>query len=330
VIAYLLYRTAKILVLSAGVLPGLILFAPIFIVGKLISIQKAREALAASTVKIQARDVMATWKLLIAMALAPILYTFYNILLAYWTHYNRVQGYVPDWVPLWAIFVTGYIIFPAVTFAALRFGEIGMDIFKSLRPLAMSLLPGNRMVKLRKKRAALAAEVTDLINTLGPEVFPDFERARIVASDETEEAAKIDQISKKEHYRLADSEPGSPGGPNAGASIGGQTSMQGQLPRNESFKNLSNIPFFASRPATPKRDRSRSNSGGGFKLQGFSTLDSVGSFDEVRKRIGEEMRKRGRRRRSQGGDGQGQDEWETGSEGRPVTPGSDWGDKKDA
>ncbi|KAK4998795.1 hypothetical protein LTR28_013574, partial [Elasticomyces elasticus] len=159
----LLYRLGKLAVLTAGVLPGLVLFAPVFIAGKIISIKKSREALAASSVKIQGRDVMATWKLLVSMALAPVLYTFYTVLLTWWTYRDRVGGRVPDWVPLWTIVLFGYIFFPAISFAALRFGEIGMDIAKSLRPLTLSLNPssGNTLVKLRRKRERLVEEVTD-------------------------------------------------------------------------------------------------------------------------------------------------------------------------
>merc|ERR1712000_528714 len=57
------------------------------------------------------------------------------------------------------------------------------DIVKSLRPLVLSLSPqsSNTIHKLRERRAQLSAEVTDVINTLGPEMFPDFDAARIVA-----------------------------------------------------------------------------------------------------------------------------------------------------
>ncbi len=65
---------------------------------------------------------MAAWKLLVALAFAPVLYNFYTILLTYWTYRNRVQGYIPEWVPLWSVVIFGWILFPAITFAALRFG----------------------------------------------------------------------------------------------------------------------------------------------------------------------------------------------------------------
>ncbi|GMF03799.1 unnamed protein product [[Candida] boidinii] len=55
----------KIVVFGSLSLPGVILFSPIFIATKMISDKKRREALAGSTVKIKAIDVIATWKILV-------------------------------------------------------------------------------------------------------------------------------------------------------------------------------------------------------------------------------------------------------------------------
>ncbi|KAF2842087.1 hypothetical protein M501DRAFT_927937 [Patellaria atrata CBS 101060] len=331
VVFTLLYRTAKLLILSAAVLPGLVLFAPVFIAGKVISIKKSREALAASSVKIQARDVVATWKLLVSMALAPLLYNFYTILLTYWTYKNRVQGYMPDYVPLPAVVIFGYAVFPLITYAALRFGEVGMDIFKSLRPLVLSLKPssGNTMVKLRKTRAELATQVTELINTLGPEMFPDFDASRIIADpfkgDQGPPSPSRSRARRDSEYSL-ESVPSSPGishpdGPSF------MTHASSDLPRNESFKNLGDVGIFATRPGTPNRSRSRTNSSanlrgfGGFGLQPMSTIDSQSGVDEVSRKIRGAMRERGQRRRSESGD------WEL--ESGTTTPGSDDHGKKD-
>ncbi|TGO61710.1 hypothetical protein BCON_0025g00370 [Botryotinia convoluta] len=310
----LFYRLGKLAVLSIGVIPGLVLFAPVFIASKIISIKKSKEALAASTVKLQGRDVMATWKLLVALAFAPILYNFYTIILAYWTYKNRVQGYVPEWVPLYAIFVFGYILFPAITFAALRFGEVGMDIAKSLRPLIVALNPSssNVIFKLRERRAQLSAQVTDVINTLGPEMFPDFDASRIVADPFNRDGAKTPTSPRQIGLRRGSNQSGiSDESPprvlhrsnTAGASIGGGSGMNGHLPRNESFGNLGNIALFATRP--PSRSRSRSSSSGGavgsagFPLKSFSALDGKASFDEVSQKIRGAMKERGQMRRRQ-------------------------------
>lgn len=300
VLMLLIGRIIKLAGLSVGVLPGLILFAPVFVAAKVISIKKSREALAASTVKIQARDVIATWKLLVALAFAPVLYTFYTVLLVVWTYKNRVYGLVPESVSLWIIPMIGYTVFPTITFAALRFGEVGMDIAKSLRPLFLCLNPSssNSLYKLQATRERLSAEVTDLINTLGPEMFPDFDAARIVAdpfrdgavtprtSTPTTPTSETPQRRRDSHVSIA--------------SEAAESRSEG-LPRNDSFHNIGNIGIFATRPSSRNRSRSSSAGGGfgssGFPIKGFSTLDGKGGFEEVTQKIRGAMKERGERRR---------------------------------
>jgi glycerol-3-phosphate O-acyltransferase/dihydroxyacetone phosphate acyltransferase len=326
VILTLFYRLGKLLVLAVAVLPGLVLFAPVFITGKVYSVKKSREALAASTVKVQGRDVMATWKLLVSMVVAPLLYNFYNTILAIWTHYNRIGGRVPDWVPLWAVFAFGYILFPAITFAALRFGEVGMDIAKSLRPLVLSLGPwsGNTLVNLRAKRASLAEQVTEVINDLGPELYPDFDHQRIISDPTHPLSPSYSQPTtprprrSSEYDRMAMiATPDSASFPNrtaadaSSSSSSSSNNRSGQdnahLPRNESFANISNFGFFSSHPHTPNRSRSRNRSrtssdgGMGFLsgMKPMTSIDSKGGYEEVTEKIRNAMKQRGRRRRSE-------------------------------
>ncbi len=328
VVFTLAYRLGKLAVMSVGTLPGLVLFAPVFVASKVISIRKSREALAASTVKLQGRDVMATWKLLVALAFAPLLYAWYTILLTYWTYRNRVQGYVPEWVPLGMVVVFSLIFFPSITFAALRFGETGMDILKSLRPLVLSLNPtsANTLVKLRKNRVRLSAEVTEAINNLGPEMFPDFDSARIIAAPFRDGALQesnspISPIFPRGYTRGTSSRRSSA----ADTSIGGGSSAQGHLPPNDSFANLGDIGLFASRP--PSRNRSRSGSSGGlvgssgFPVKGFSTISSRETLDEVSKKIRGAMRERGIERRRKSVE-EGIGSWEFAPSDGTVTPAS--------
>jgi glycerol-3-phosphate O-acyltransferase/dihydroxyacetone phosphate acyltransferase len=301
VVGTLIYRLSKLTVMAVGTLPGLILFAPVFVATKTISRKKSQEALAASTVKLQGRDVMATWKLLVALALAPAVYAFYTIAFTSWTYHNRIQGYVPEWVPLWMVVLLGVILFPSITFAALRIGEIGMDIVKSLRPLVLSLNPSsaNTLVSLRVRRQKLSQEVTEVINTLGPELFTDFDSARIVAdpfhgtqqpSEEGSENASGEAQPRRPSVHDQDS-----------------YTTQEPLPRNESFHDLASIGFFSTRPPSRSRSRSRSRSSGGRagsagqSLKALSPLKSKEGYDDVSKRIRGAMRERGqeRRRRSE-------------------------------
>ncbi|KAF7713687.1 Uncharacterized protein PECH_000619 [Penicillium ucsense] len=306
VIAMLIYRLGKLALLTIGTLPGLLLFTPVFIATKYLSMKKSKEALAASTVKLQGRDVMATWKLLIALAFAPAVYATYTAIFTYWTYHNRIQGLIPDWVPLWLMVIVGMVGFPTITFAALRIGEVGMDIVKSLRPLVLSLNPSsaNTLVQLRERRAMLAQQVTDAINTMGPELFPDFDAARIVTdpfrevSDESTVAREAPPPQRSQENKTSDT----------------WTSSE-PLPRNESFQNLANIGFFSTRP--PSRNRSRSRSSGprpgsrhGMKPLSPMTLQND-PMDDVSSRIRDAMRERGERRRRRSEDGS----WDMASSG---------------
>jgi glycerol-3-phosphate O-acyltransferase/dihydroxyacetone phosphate acyltransferase len=309
VIATLIYRLGKLALLTIGTLPGLLLFTPVFVATKYLSMKKSKEALAASSVKLQGRDVMATWKLLIALAFAPAVYAFYTAMFTYWTYRNRIQGFVPDWVPLWFVVMIGVVIFPTISFAALRIGEVGMDIIKSLRPLVLSLNPSsaNTLVKLRAKRAMLAQQVDEAINTLGPELFPDFDATRIVTDpfrevshEEVEsDLPTIKPTHDEEVEDLPSAEP---------------------LPRNESFHNLANIGFFSTRP--PSRNRSRSSSaaprpGSRHGLKPLSSMTQKDPLEDVSSRIRDAMRERGERRRRRSEDGS----WDMASSG-PGTPSS--------
>ena len=345
VLCTLFYRLGELLLLSAGVLPGLAMFWPVFVTTKVISVRKSREALAASTVKLQGRDVITTWKLLVAMAVAPALYAYYTIIISLWLSYNRREGYythqvpwwmvartyVSDWIPIWLFSIGFSILCSAVTFAALRIGEIGMDIVKSLPPLLVALNPrsAGSLARLRKRRLELSKRVTEVINTLGPEVYPDFDANRIVADPFREGAYQSEYKQMPGTPKVEEaSEPTTPTSTTYESREDDRMNDKpyGLLPSNDAFKNIGNFGFFASRPQTPKSHSRSSSRGGGLggdsKLQGFSTLDVQGSFDEVSKRIRGAMRERGRRRETENVDPGTETEssWE---DAQMLTPGTE-------
>ncbi|KAF2860105.1 hypothetical protein K470DRAFT_271017 [Piedraia hortae CBS 480.64] len=296
VVVTLLYRVAKLSVLLLASLPGFVLFAPVFIAGKLISRKKSKEALAASTVKVEAKDVVATWKILVSLALTPVLDLFYTTLLVWWTYRNRVCGLVPASWSLSFVAAVGIFLFPAICFAALRFGEVGMDIFKSLPPLVLSINPtsANTLSKLRVRRENLSEQVNDIVNELGPELFPDFEKQRIVPDYTGREYRKPDS-SVEDMVHVSPPTPTDSHAPN-------KMAQAQELPRNESLENLKHVAIFSTRPGTPNRSRSRTNStefklGSGFGMMSISTgAESKANLDEVSKSLRAAMRERGKRK----------------------------------
>lgn len=297
----LVYRSIKLFLLALGSLPGVWLFGPVFVATKLISKRKAREALAGSSVKIQARDVLATWKLLVAMVCAPLLYIFYAILGTYVAHRYEIgpQFIRHDW-GLWTIPAITMVLLPMVTYSALRFGEVGVDIYKSLRPLMIGMTNGDILDDLQDRRETLAVELTGLINTLGPQIFSDFDTSRVVTMpDYMVEAPqpRLRSSSNVSDHKGFDT-------PSLTQSITPNSS--GALsPISDSFNQLSN-PFISTAPNS-RRSYSRSHSrqasysSGIPAVQMSSLRQENGSSDLglVTEKIKAEMSSRMKRRRSE-------------------------------
>lgn len=123
--ALLCYRLGLVSAWGVLALPGVILNSPIFIAASIISRKKAKEALKASTVKIKGKDVLATWKVLVALAGAPTLYTVYAIGAAVLAHELDLPTKYKYWAP-----IATYAGLPLIGYSALKFGEVGMDVYK--------------------------------------------------------------------------------------------------------------------------------------------------------------------------------------------------------
>lgn len=181
-LATLFYRVAKLICLGIATLPGLLLFWPMFVTTKIISVRKQRAALAGSIVKIEGKDVVGTWKILVAVGLAPAVYLWYTAIATFWLYHNRTGGsltplappflractYIPDWIPLSAFSIYFFCMMVVLTFAALRIGEVGMDILKSLPPLAVAVNPwsARSLQDVAVERRDLSVHVSKVINEL--------------------------------------------------------------------------------------------------------------------------------------------------------------------
>lgn len=68
---------------------------------------------------------LATWKLLVTLGLTPVLYTIYAIAVLVYSIRSNFTLKNKILAPL-----SVYVFMPMISFAALRFGEVGMDIYK--------------------------------------------------------------------------------------------------------------------------------------------------------------------------------------------------------
>ncbi|KZT68983.1 hypothetical protein DAEQUDRAFT_670412 [Daedalea quercina L-15889] len=173
----LLYRLGLLFVWTMLALPGVILNGPIFLAASIMSRKKAKEALAASTVKIAARDVLATWKVLISLGMTPLLYGFYAFLATLVVVRAEAPLEIKFWTPVLVM-----MTLPFIGYAALKFGEAGMDVLKSLRPLVVALIPGQSrsLDQLKAMRVEVSNELAEVIREFGPQLYGDFDANRIL------------------------------------------------------------------------------------------------------------------------------------------------------
>lgn len=166
-------RLVKLAIFGSLSLPGVVLFAPVFLLVKVYSKKKQAEALLNSTVKIKAEDVVATWKVLVAVIFAPALYVLYSVIGVKIIREHDLLFGITN--PL-CLFISCYLVLVFTTYSAYRTGEAGMDIIKSLPPLIFQLFSQKSIIKIKQDREALSNEVTDICDELGPELFPDYDK----------------------------------------------------------------------------------------------------------------------------------------------------------
>lgn len=142
-------------------LPGISLNMPIYLISERLARIKAKEALAESTVKVQARDVMASWKVMIAAVVSPALWSLYSLVFTsaaqralarpteprWWmlgsTWWSRLRHAAYATVPvIGTVPVLPFAVWPALAlwaYISLRLGENALDVYRSLPPLFVAL-----------------------------------------------------------------------------------------------------------------------------------------------------------------------------------------------
>lgn len=255
-LSILVYRSLKLVLLLTLALPGIVLFTPVFIVGKMYSNKKKREALANSLVKIKANDVVATWKILIGIGFAPLLYIFYSCVGLY---YFRDFKTINKFFLFWLIYISG----ATVTYSALIFGDTGMDILKSIRPIYLSLVTPQVLSELKIERKELAEKIVEIVNKFGPELFPDFDHLSKIQFDETFEDKKTEELRKRRRLKRKQE----------------RAKAKESLPSSDSdAESLSNAPIFANSSDAESEYSVTSTS----EAEGEQTINSTGISSKIR------------------------------------------------
>ena len=176
------FHMSILLIFGLVCLPGFIINSPALYLISSISKSKAKAAKKASSVKIHGKDVISTWKLLVALVLLPSMYAFYSFALIYMQCrcQFRLNYKFKLIIIVEFIFLFYFLIF--ISFSTVRLSEMFLNSYHSIKPLILAILNPQRCLVLRQVRATLREQINFVVDAIGPSIVDDFERNRIIKS----------------------------------------------------------------------------------------------------------------------------------------------------
>uniref|UniRef100_A0A7S1VRT6 Phospholipid/glycerol acyltransferase domain-containing protein n=1 Tax=Grammatophora oceanica TaxID=210454 RepID=A0A7S1VRT6_9STRA len=156
----LLYQIFHMLFCMAiAALPTICLNLPVGLISRLYAERRRKKALAKSKVKIHARDVMMTEKVLLSIVLVPTLWVIYAFVFYFFISDRNGEATV--------LFT---LSMPLFSYTSIIVAESGMVGMKDLRPYLMRLVPSTRrrLAALPATRKTLQKELRTFVKKLGP------------------------------------------------------------------------------------------------------------------------------------------------------------------
>lgn len=190
----LIFHLSVLIIFGLVSLPGFIINSPALYLISSISKRKAKAAKKASSVKIHGKDVISTWKLLIALVLLPFMYSVYAFTLIYALkplNSSNVLILVLEYIILFYCLVF-------VSFATVRLSEMILNSYNSIKPLILAILNPERCLILRQVRSTLREQVNFAVDAIGPSVVDDFEQNRIIKSPKESFSGKNSPVLSSE------------------------------------------------------------------------------------------------------------------------------------
>eukprot|EP00736_Rhodelphis_marinus_P008280 Rmarinus@m.27315 len=195
-------RIVYLLLLIPPALPGAIIASPVALVSQYLAEKERVKALSSSTVKVDAKDVVASYRLIVGVAISPIVFVIYSIV----TYFAVVYSTRPDRIVillgmedyLWLtelafFFLIMFVLTPILVVASVVCTEEAVAVFRSLNPLFMSLVPSLREErnKLYRNRQSLAQDVRKAIHEAGTKMGEGWLTQRVIS----QEAIRLDEES---------------------------------------------------------------------------------------------------------------------------------------
>jgi len=183
-------RIIYMTVLLVTSFPGLLLNFPIGALAKNLSTKEAVASKLKSDVKIEGKDVIASYKMLVGVVIVPIV----------WTVYALILWILRGWNPL---FTYPFLFF--FSYASVRVAEEGVVVWLSSVPFLHALTQKDyreRIQHLHDIRQQLKTEVRKMVEDLGPQLGSDFWEKRIVNPEEIAKEEELSHSPAKLHLKF--------------------------------------------------------------------------------------------------------------------------------
>lgn len=175
----LVLRAVLVLIIVLLSIPGALLNAPLGLISRYLSRREAARALSKSEVKVAAKDVVASYKVLVAVVVVPVAWTVYFFI------FSLMYG--------WRNGLVFLVSLPFFSYAAIRMLEQGLQIYRSSRPLLRALWRARfveTVTELKSERGELVKLLREVITKLVPLMGPEFERDSVITDDMFEREKK--------------------------------------------------------------------------------------------------------------------------------------------
>lgn len=149
----LLSHMLYLLFYTACALPGIVLAIPMLILTRRISKAEAAKALKESSVKVAGRDVIATWKVLVACVLVPVMHFIYTGLA--WLIFGRTTSVIYFWC------------MPMISGTSILATENYVALFTQTHTLMMTLINPDKAKHLSELREGLQRRIRSIVAELG-------------------------------------------------------------------------------------------------------------------------------------------------------------------
>eukprot|EP00300_Choanocystis_sp_HF-7_P003181 c12409_g1_i2.p1 GENE.c12409_g1_i2~~c12409_g1_i2.p1 ORF type:complete len:613 (+),score=128.92 c12409_g1_i2:50-1888(+) len=150
----LLRRIVLSVVFALFAIPGQVLAAPMVVTTRYISKKEAAKALRKSKVKLEGRDVVATWKLLVSFVMVPLMHVAYTTLCFILTRSTTLT-------------ITYFFMAPFVAGTSVLATERGLKEFAAIKPVLAGLVKKNVEESLVNERRALQKLIRQVVTEIG-------------------------------------------------------------------------------------------------------------------------------------------------------------------